>query len=338
MKVLVVRPGPNFSVEDVATGWESGFAELGVDVRSFPFGDVMSLEERGLRASGTPDSESGQPAATLAAAHLRAACFDYWPDLVVIVSSFFVPPQTYEFIRGRGIKVATLFTESPYEDDNQVLIAAHADVCAVNDPQNLDRFRAANPNTVYLPHAYRPGIHHPRPVKSDDYRSDFCFVGTGYPSRVEFFGACNFDGVDVALAGNWAEHADSPLAKYVAHDIGICIANDEAQELYAGCKASANIYRTEAQRPDLSKGWAMGPREVELAASGTFFLTEPRGENRAVLPMVPTFDGPDDFSDQLRWWLDHPDERADVALQARAAVADRTFKANAQKLLALAGF
>ncbi len=94
-----------------------------------------------------------------------------------------------------------------------------------------------------------------------------------------------------------------------------------------------NIYRREAERPALAQGWSMGPREVELAATGTFFLTEARGENRAVLPMIPTFDSPADFEEQLRWWLAHDTERQAVADAARAAIAPRTFKANAAELL-----
>lgn len=331
-----MRPGPHFSVEDVANGYLSGLHECGVDVQDFRFGDVMSFAEMALQNSGEHDT--GHEAALIAAQILRGAVFDWWPDVVIVITSFFVPPIAYQSIRAKGIKVVTVFTESPYEDDAQVNIAAHADACVINDPTNLERFTAANPRSAYLPHAYRPDIHHPRP-RVDRFASDFCFVGTGYPSRIEFLEACDFDGVDVALAGNWqALDDDSPLTKHVAHDREHCIDNTEAHDLYASTKASANLYRTESQRPELAEGWAMGPREVELAASGTFFLTEARGENREVLPMVPTFDGPGDFSDKLRWWLDHPTERADVALRARAAVADRTFTANTQKLLALAGF
>lgn len=336
MRVLLVRPGPNFSVQDVADGYLSALTEMGVDVQDFALGDAMSFAECALQSSG--ETDTGHGAALVAASLLRAACFDWWPDLVIVVSSFFLPPVCYAAIRARGIPIAVVFTESPYEDDAQALIAAHVDACVVNDPQNLERFQERNPKTIYLPHAYRPEIHYPRP-RVDRFASDFCFVGTGYPSRIEFFEACDFTGVDVALAGNWQDLADdSPLTKFVAHEREHCIVNDDAHDYYASTKVSANIYRTESQRPELAEGWAMGPREVELAASGTFFLTEARGENREVLPMVPTFDGPGDFSEKLRWWLDHPTERADVALRARAAVADRTFKANAQKLLNLAGF
>jgi hypothetical protein len=53
--------------------------------------------------------------------------------------------------------------------------------------------------------------------------------------------------------------------------------------------------------------------------------------------MLPTFDGPDDFTDKLRWHLARDDVRSDLAAQAQAAVSDRTFQNNARQLLGLLG-
>jgi spore maturation protein CgeB len=334
VRILVVDPGPAFSVQDVSNGYVEAFENLGHDVRRFAFGDVMTYHHRALVSfTETDKNTADHEGARLAGLDLRGACFDLWPDLVVIVSGFFVPPDCYDIIRSRGIKVCVILTESPYEDDAQKLIAARADCAVVNDPTNLDLY----PNGIYLPHAYRPM--HLLGKPKDDFRSEFCFVGTGYPSRIEFLESCDFDGIDVALAGNWQDLTDdSPIAKFVAHDRKWCFENSDTIDFYASTVASVNLYRTEAQRPELSVGWAMGPREIELAASGTFFLTEARGENREVLPMVPTFDGPEDFTEKLRWWLAHSVNRNAVVRQARAAVADYTFENNALRLLEHAGF
>ena len=51
--------------------------------------------------------------------------------------------------------------------------------------------------------------------------------------------------------------------------------------------------------------------------------------------MLPTFETPTEFEDLLRWWLAHPKERKSAATQARAAIADRTFQAQAARLLGL---
>jgi hypothetical protein len=96
-----------------------------------------------------------------------------------------------------------------------------------------------------------------------------------------------------------------------------------------------NLYRREAETEQQIAGWSMGPREVEMAASGLFFLRDPRPESDELLGMLPTFTGPQDASEQLRWWLDRPEKRRELAAGARAAVADRTFDNHAAQLLRL---
>jgi hypothetical protein len=219
--------------------------------------------------------------------------------------------------------------------------APFADLCIVNDPANLEAFRQVQPNTHYIPHSYNPDVHYRRPADPAK-ASDFFWVGTGYPSRQEFFEAVDWDGIDARLAGNW-ELLDegSPLERYLIGKPRECMDNAEAVAWYSSTKASANFYRREHGDGHIWKGpesgWAMGPREVELAALGTFYLTEARGENREVLPMVPTFDGPGELGDKLRWWLARPDACDEVSAKARSAIADRTFEAHVARMLQLLG-
>jgi spore maturation protein CgeB len=252
---------------------------------------------------------------------------------VFVTSSFFVPPEHYDLIRQRGTKMVALLTESPYEDPAQYHIAARADMAIVNDPTNLETFRQHQPNTWYVPHAYDPTVHKPGPATAR-FKSDFGWVGTAYPSRRRFFEECDFTGLDVVLGGNWSELDDqSPLNDFLVNDKAHCLENSDAVEVYRSTKASVNLYRQEAAADEFVAGWAMGPREVELAATGTFYLTEPRPENQEVLPMVPTFTSPGEFSELLRWYLDHDDTRQDIARRAREAIAERTFANNCRFVL-----
>ena len=54
-------------------------------------------------------------------------------------------------------------------------------------------------------------------------------------------------------------------------------------------------------------------------------------------PTFPASGTPEAFSEALRWWLAHDAERDAAALQARLAVADRTFDNTARRLLDLIG-
>jgi hypothetical protein len=130
---------------------------------------------------------------------------------------------------------------------------------------------------------------------------------------------------------------------HVGHDIEDCLDNDETVNYYRSTKMSANLYRardgktTEAMDERLTDGWSVGPREIELAATQTFFLREPRGEGDDLFPMLPTFTEPGEFEDLVRYYLAHEAQREDAALRARTAILDRTFDANAASLMRLLG-
>lgn len=266
---------------------------------------------------------------------LAAALFKTRPHVLLSVSTFWPDVQIFDMARRTGTKVVLLHTEAPYENQRQLRLAPHADLNLVNDPTNIAQYEALAP-TVYAPHAYSPTLHCPGPSKEKP--SDFAFCGTGYPSRVAFFEAMDLAGVDVALAGNWMNLDDeSPLRSHVVHDLDECFDNADTVALYRAAKLGINIYRRESERPELSAGWALGPREVEMAAIGLPFLRDPRGEGDEILPMLPTFDSPEEASELLRWWLAHDSARETAAMKAREAIADRTFENHAAKLLRLLG-
>jgi spore maturation protein CgeB len=336
VRFLVVQPGPAFSVQDVYAGWVEALRGLGQTVIEFNLDARLTFYASGeFEVNGQRRKLNDEEATGLAVDGLCTALYKVRPDVLVIVSGFFIPYALMDLVRGAyGTRIVVLHTESPYEDGRQMKAAEHADLNLLNDPTNLDQFRAVSP-TEYMPHAYRPALHHPGPAVSD-LVCDFGFVGTGYESRIQFLEQMNLDGLDVLLGGNWQQLTnDSPLRKYVGHDIDQCLDNAETADLYRSARVGMNLYRREAERPELSTGWAMGPREVEMAACGLFFLRDPRGEGDELLPTLPTFRGPGEASDLLRWWLGHERLRQDAAEAARIAVADRTFDNHARQLMRL---
>lgn len=337
MRVLVVHPGPQFSVADVHAGLISGLVANGCEVVDFNLNHRLDFY---INAHLKKNDEwirafEYEAACALASKGVESACYEFWPDIVVVVSGFFLPPEVYALLRARKHHVVLWLTESPYEDDRQLKQVGYVDTVIVNDPTNIDRYREVNPRTFYIGHGYDPRIHHPNGRK-EALRSDFVFVGTGYQSRIEFFEKVDWDGIHAVFAGNWSQVADdSPLLPMLLHERGQCVDNTDAADLYRATQVSANLYRKEANDADLMHGWAMGPREIELAACRTFFAREPRGEGDDLLWMLPTFTEPGELVDVVRWYLEHPDERKELAAKAADAVADRTFAANAAQLLHL---
>lgn len=337
MRALVVEPGPSFSVADVHRGWVNGLRQLGVEV--IPYNLAARLEfytsahlkrdDEWLRAF-----EPGA-ATRLALLGVEAACYEWEPDVVVFISGFFLDDHVAETLR-RHHKLVIVHTESPYEDDRQLRIAPLADLNVLNDPTNLDRFAEHGP-AVYLPHCYDPDIHYPRPAVRG-CESEFFFVGTGYPSRVEFFEQVDWTSITATLAGNWPSVGiDSPLYPLLCTP-GDCMDNTDAVDWYVSTLTSCNLYRQEANDGCDAQGWAMGPREVELAACGTWFARQPRGESDELFPMLPTFTEPAELGELIRWAIAHPDERETAAVKAREAISARTFDVSAAAALTHLGF
>lgn len=347
MKFLVCHPGPNFSVSDVHTGWVEALRGLGHHVDVFNLDDRLNFYDnamlplRGLDENGYPQVRKAfthEEAIRMAVDGLLNACLFSWPDVIVVISAFFVPPKILDILHGRGFRIVLVHTESPYQDAEQIKRAEHADVNLLNDPMNLPSFQLVCPATDYMPHAYRPSLHKPgKPIPS--MMCDLAFVGTGYQSRVRFFEAMNLTDLDVLLAGNWTlldrpkGQAPSPLLAYVAHAPDECLDNEQTVEVYRSAKCGINFYRREGETQEVAVGYAAGPREIEMAATGLFFVRDPRPESDELLPMLPTFTSPEEASELVRWWVNHPGMAAERARQARAAVAERTFENNAKRLL-----
>ncbi len=337
MRWLVVHPGPSFSVADVYAGWVEALRNAGEHVIEYNLDDRLSMFGSALRqvdAHTFARMHTAEQSYELAADGLYSTLYKTWPDVLLIVSGFFVPHQLLDRARRTRTRVVILHTETPYELDRQLAMAPYADLNIVDDVITIERFEAIGP-TMFMSKAYRPSIHHPGPA-IETLRSDLAFVGTGYPSRIEFFESMNLDDIDVLLAGNWQALGDeSPLHPFVGHDPEDCLDNAKTADVYRSAQVGINLYRREAQRPELSHGWAMGPREVEMAACGLFFLRESRGEGDEVLDMLPVFTSPAEASELIRYWLDRPDERQALADKARAAIAGRTFDSHAAGLLRL---
>jgi spore maturation protein CgeB len=342
LRFLVVHPGPAWSVADVYQGWVEALEDLGQQVATYNLDARLTFYSRTFVETGAVDEHgavgmrramSDSEAVEAASNGVLSAAYKVLPEVVLVVSCMFISTELLGILRARGSKVVIVHTESPYDDDNQARLADHADLNLINDPINLAQFPTG---TYYQPHCYRPSVHHPGPP-SPGMASDFCFVGTGFPSRIEFLEAMNLDGLEVLLAGQWKmlEGTDSPLRKWLAHDLYEGLDNDQTAQVYRSAKTSLNLYRREADRPELQAGYAMGPRELEMAACGLFFVRDPRPEGDEVLSFLPRFSSPAEASDQLHHYLRHDHYRAKLAVRAREAIQDRTFTNAAKRLLGL---
>jgi glycosyltransferase involved in cell wall biosynthesis len=342
----------------VFNGYHRALKTLGVDVKVYDTNHRLSfyaqahLPDYSVPDSELPRDENGEvirplkkaydseQAMTAAMQGLSHDLYTFWPDVVIFVSAFYTSTATLRVLRARRHKIVIIHTESPYQDDEQLIRAQFADLNLLNDPVNVEEYRALVPNSHYMPHAYDPSVHYPGTGAAE---TDFTFIGTIFKSRKEFFERfiSNLDmqerasyRIEFGGAGWDNDYMEgSPLLRLLGHDRGTCVDNTETAAAYRRTRSSLNFYRRESEGEHKGEGWAMGPREVELAACGVPFLRDPRPESDELFPFLPSFSSPDEAADQLRWLLADEIRREELGQRAREAIEDRTFDNNAKQML-----
>jgi spore maturation protein CgeB len=315
-----------WSVKDLHVGYIEALRKAGQKVLDYPLGNWLTFLGEALLQRSENEffrALTNEQAIEAAADRLAAALWKTRPDVLLLTSGFFLPTPLLDTARRDGVKIVVVCTEQPYELSRELEIAAHSDIALLTDPTTLPQFEQVC-TARHQPHCYRPTVHKPGPA-IPELAADLAFVGTGYQSRIDFFEGMDLAGVDVLLAGNWKQlRDDSPLRSYVAGGLEDCLDNEKAVDVYRSARVGINFYRREAE-DGTPAGVAVGPREVEMAACGAFFLRDPRPEGDELLPMLPTFDGPAEASEHLRWYLSNPRARESAAHKAREVVAGRTF-------------
>lgn len=353
MRILMVHPGPEFSVADVFNGWKKAFEQQGHEVAVFNTNDRLSFYSQvaipDFKTEVPPCEHCKQPVyktamdkenAVIASMQgLTHDLFSVWPHMVFFVSAFFTPAWVMDLIRERRMKLVILHTESPYQDDEQLMRAQYATLNLLNDPVNIEEYAALAPS-MYMPHAYDPDLHYPSSAKD----VDFSFIGTVFESRMHFFekllarwqASGEYPDMKIALGGaGWdGPHLDdSPLLNYLGHPRPEAVDNQETADIYRRSRVGVNFYRRESEKAHQGEGWAIGPREVELAACGIPWLRDSRPESDELFPFLPTYSSPEEAFDLLRWYLAHPDITELYGKMARNVVADRTFSNHAAMLM-----
>lgn len=361
-RILLVHPGPDFSVADVYRGWHKALNKAGHTVMEYNTNDRLTYygHSRMPDPGASPCQACGQVPTHKALDNegimrfsvdgLYDSLYKFWPDVVFFISAFYITAPMLQVIRTRRHKIVMLHTESPYQDDEQMIRGQFADLNLLNDPVNLDAWDELEIPVAYMPHAYDPDFHYPAARRS--YDCDFTFIGTLFKSRAEFFSQMDFTGLEVSLGGSGWDLAmhDYPevvttvmdrnkghrLVDYLGHPLDHCVPNDETADHYRTARSSINFYRRESEAAHAGRGWAMGPREIEMAACGLFFLRDPRPESDEVFGhILPSFRSPEEASDMLRFWVKNDSARETAAKAAYERIAARTFDNNTRAALAL---
>ncbi len=350
-RILCVAPGPTHSTFDVWNGLVGGLRGAGHTVGVLALhghlehaGQCLRLQWEN-REGGPPPGEiavneiiyhASEPVVTRALLHRM--------DAVLFVATGFVHDAIYGMLRQARVTTSVLLTESPYEDARQAPFARLVDVCWTNERASVPFLRERNPHTFYLPHAYDPAVHRPSDPDPTLPQHDVVFVGTLWQERVELFSAVDWSGIDIGIYGTAEVLQDPRNAPYARrlepylHE-GY-VSNAATAALYRNARIGLNPHRTSTalgfDAPRIVGAESLNPRCYEQAATGgALLLTDPRAEAFEVFgEAIPTFEGPDQLAEQVRYFLAHETERADRVRALREAVAPHTFAARAAQITA----
>jgi len=344
MKLMLVHPGADFSTADIYTGLRGAFERRGVELvlynlsgrieRSASY--LAHLYKKAKKDGQDVERPNDADVSYLASVGIVERALRHMPDWTLIVSAMYLHPDAVIMLRRAGQKVAILFTESPYDDENQLRLAPYVDACWVNERSSVAKFREINPHTYYYQHALDAQKHTPKADDMDVPAHDVVFVGTGFKERLELLQAVDWTGIDLGLYGTWVLlGARSRLRQYIR---GGAIQNEKTAALYRKAKIGLNLHRSSKgfgrDVPHTQGAESLNPRCYELAATGTFFVTDYRAELTDVFgDTVPTFRNARECEEIIRYYLAHEEERRAIAARLPELVKPHTFDARAEQIL-----
>lgn len=343
MRILLVQPGASVSVSDVHNGLVHGFQNLGHEVIKYPLDARIYMsgkwlhfqwKERGADPAIKPNSAD---VLYLAGQGVLERALRHDVDWVIVTSGMYFHPAWLELIHKAKLKLGVVFTESPYDDDQQVQVAPFADLCWTNERSSVPLLKQANPNVKYLPPAFDPVVHRPgcHPGDEDYPEHDVVFVGTMFKERIEMLARVDWTGIDLGLYGEMAILGSrSPLRRYVRAKV---IPNTQAAALYRRAKIGLNLFRTSKgfgwKAESIQRAESVNPRVMELAGCGVFYLSDYRPEVTEIFgELVPTFTNAADLERLIRHYLPLTGQRRRLAAQLPLAVAHHTFDERARQI------
>lgn len=323
MRILLIYPGHTYSTIDVADGYEKALQALGHEVKAYDYHNAISFY--GLALSHWKKHSTPTDCSILASEHVVIDAIDFVPDIVLIVNGQALHRRAYDLLHRLNIPLALLLTESPYADGDQAVIMAkgHIAVAFTNDKASVSPLtEQTGVDTVYLPHSFDPIQHRPRPVLTQ-YESDVFFHGTLFPERKELIELLFDLPFDILAGGIDPDNEDVEEALDDALD------NLELAYCYNSTKIALNHHRVNG------RAHSLGPRAFEIAACGAFQLCDnSRPELVEVFgDSVATYANGGELLDKVGHFMQHTDEREQMAASALQRVQECTFENRAREIL-----
>ncbi len=260
-------------------------------------------------------------------------------DLLICMAQAPITGRVLTELRNRGVQTALWFVEDYRRFTYWREMAKFYDfVFTIQRGKCIDAIKAAGAGEVhYLPVACDPEVHRPLELSAEDHArwgSPISFVGAGYYNRQQVFASL----ADLPMKLWGTEWPTCKPFDRMVQEQGRRLTPDEYIKIFNATSINLNLHSSSERDGVDPFGDFLNPRIFELAAAGAFQLVDQREylpEAFAPGEEIATFSSPADLKEKIHYYLQHPEERQQMAQRARArALRDHTYSHRLREMLA----
>jgi len=325
VRILLVAHGANHSTYDIYRYYAKALADAGVDLTTFPYHMAMDYHHRAI-VSMYPEMTEGDvlhKTVLGASRDIISQAVLSQPEHILFVGGLAVPQYISAAVYNMrsllktSYRVGYIFTESPYQDDEQEFYMNYSDYAFFNDKYSAEAYNPDGELYVeYLPHSYAKEVHYPY-HEIDNQEHDVVFCGTLYPERVNFFNRIDWTNINVKMIGNYSD-SDTQLTLNNNRFVHGTLNNIQLAELYRNSKLAINFHR------HAENAYSANPRIREAVMCGCLPISDYRKEIEDVFgDSIPFVSNSDETSDAIRNLLDNPEERKNRLSNAQKCIMNK---------------
>jgi Uncharacterized protein conserved in bacteria len=269
------------------------------------------------------------------------------PDLVLALDGMDFAVDQVKRLRDMGIHTAIWFTDDPYYTDITSRLAPHYESVFTLERNCVPFYQQLGCNRVYnLPLGVYPGYYRPRNPRIG-LRGDVCFVGTAFWNRVQVFHELlpRLESRVFRISGIWWDRLPEYDRWKNRIELGKWMAAVETAEYYNAHRVVINVHRapydeTFNQNSARVSAVSPNPRLFEIAACGTLQIVDQRDDITQYYEAgseIVTYSSPEQLAELIDYYLDHEQEREQIALRAlHRTIRDHSYESRLARLLELA--
>ncbi|WP_169713575.1 CgeB family protein [Paludifilum halophilum] len=262
----------------------------------------------------------------------------FQPDVAVIFGhdNHDLLPQ----LRKSGAVVGLWVVNDPYSLENYRWKVPHYDFMVTQESGCVPFYRRMKVPCIHLPLATNPDVYSPQSV-SGPYRSEICFVGNGWPTRIRFFDELTpylLDKKFILVGKKW--EGLKQYGRLKSNILNRTVSPKEAAKYYNGAKVVLNIHRANNdvdKNPLLLPAHTPNNRTFDIAACRSFQLLDCRRDlNRFYDPEkeIVCFQGIGDLKEKIDRYLVQDEERERIAVEGyRRTIREHTYDARLESFL-----